>query len=52
MVSRWYGGVKLGGDRFRIINGVGRQAIVRLIEGEGRTVEGESTGKKKEGKKR
>lgn len=29
VVSRWYGGVKLGGDRFRIIGVVGREAIVR-----------------------
>lgn len=28
VVSRWYGGVKLGADRFRIINQVARQALV------------------------
>ncbi|MCJ1461330.1 eIF2 kinase Gcn2p negative regulator [Mycoblastus sanguinarius] len=28
VVSRWYGGVKLGPDRFRIINTVAREAIV------------------------
>lgn len=28
VVSRWYGGVKLGPDRFRIINGVAREALV------------------------
>ena len=28
VVSRWYGGVKLGPDRFRIINGVARDALV------------------------
>ena len=28
VVSRWYGGVQLGPDRFRIINGVARQALV------------------------
>jgi len=31
VVSRWYGGIKLGGDRFRIIGAVGREAVVRLI---------------------
>jgi len=28
MVTRWYGGVKLGPDRFRIINTVAREAII------------------------
>ncbi|MCJ1380800.1 eIF2 kinase Gcn2p negative regulator [Xylographa soralifera] len=28
VVSRWYGGVKLGPDRFRIINAVAREALV------------------------
>lgn len=28
VVSRWYGGVKLGPDRFSIINNVARQAVV------------------------
>ena len=28
VVSRWYGGVKLGSDRFRIINNVAREALV------------------------
>lgn len=28
VVSRWYGGVKLGPDRFRIINAVARDALV------------------------
>ena len=31
VVSRWYGGIKLGGDRFRIIGSVGRDAVVRLL---------------------
>ena len=31
VVSRWYGGVKLGPDRFRLINQVGREAV---MEGE------------------
>ena len=29
VVSRWYGGVKLGPDRFSIINNVAREAVVR-----------------------
>ena len=29
VVSRWYGGVKLGPDRFSIINNVARDAVVR-----------------------
>ncbi|GES58071.1 impact family protein [Aspergillus terreus] len=29
VVTRWYGGVLLGPDRFRIINAVGRDALVR-----------------------
>lgn len=30
IVTRWYGGIKLGGDRFRIINSVARDAVVKL----------------------
>lgn len=29
VVSRWYGGVKLGPDRFNIINNVAREAVVK-----------------------
>ena len=29
VVSRWFGGIKLGPDRFRIINAVGRDALVK-----------------------
>ena len=29
VVSRWYGGVQLGPDRFRIINAVAREAVVK-----------------------
>jgi len=29
VVTRWYGGVHLGPDRFRIINAAGRDALVR-----------------------
>ena len=32
IVTRWYGGIKLGGDRFRIINSVARDAVVKLQE--------------------
>jgi putative IMPACT (imprinted ancient) family translation regulator len=28
VVTRWYGGVKLGPDRFRVINNVAREALV------------------------
>ncbi|KAL9103080.1 MAG: hypothetical protein Q9163_001847 [Psora crenata] len=28
VVSRWYGGVKLGPDRFRLINQVGKEAVI------------------------
>ena len=35
VVSRWYGGVQLGPDRFRIINAVAREAIVRAGAGAG-----------------
>jgi hypothetical protein len=47
VVSRWYGGVKLGPDRFRIINTAAREAL--LLGGFAKdTKEGES---KKKGKK-
>ena len=38
VVSRWYGGIKLGPDRFRIINGVGKGALIRggFAKGEGK----------------
>lgn len=37
VVSRWYGGIKLGPDRFRIINNVGRDALIKggFAKGEG-----------------
>lgn len=51
VVTRWYGGVHLGPDRFRIINAVGRDALVR--GGFNRGASGSSTekGNKKKGKK-
>ena len=32
VVTRWYGGVKMGPDRFRVINRVAREAVVRFRE--------------------
>jgi Uncharacterized protein family UPF0029/RWD domain len=54
VVTRWYGGTKLGPDRFRIINSVARDALVKggFVKGEdekGR--EKEKAGKRKGGKK-
>lgn len=39
VVSRWYGGVKLGPDRFSIINNVAREAVVEGGWTKGRTVD-------------
>jgi len=44
VVSRWYGGVKLGPDRFRIINQVARDALV--VGGWVKDVENKKGGKK------
>ena len=30
VVSRWYGGILLGPDRFRLINNVAREAVIQL----------------------
>lgn len=47
VVTRWYGGVKLGPDRFRIINAAARDALVK-----GGFEKAQSTEKgKKKGKK-
>jgi hypothetical protein len=35
VVSRWFGGVKLGPDRFRIINQVVREVVVKGGWGKG-----------------
>jgi putative IMPACT (imprinted ancient) family translation regulator len=46
VVTRWYGGTKLGPDRFRIINAVAREALVRggFVQGlEEKGVEKEKT---------
>lgn len=53
VVTRWYGGVQLGPDRFRIINAVGRDALIKGgFSHKGTTDNSNSTkGKKKKGKK-
>ncbi|KAB8234760.1 putative aromatic amino acid aminotransferase [Aspergillus alliaceus] len=50
VVTRWYGGVLLGPDRFRIINAVGRDALVKGGFVKESTPGGNEKGKKK-GKK-
>lgn len=52
VVTRWYGGVKLGADRFRCINAVARETLVKggFVAGEKET-EKDSKGKGKKGKK-
>ncbi|GAD93569.1 impact family protein [Paecilomyces variotii No. 5] len=50
VVSRWYGGIKLGPDRFRIINAAGRDALVKGGFGKGEGSSANEKGKKK-GKK-
>ncbi|KAL2010646.1 hypothetical protein VTN00DRAFT_6453 [Thermoascus crustaceus] len=54
VVSRWYGGVKLGPDRFRLINAAGRDALIKggfaKNEGGGSSGTNDNKGKKK-GKK-
>lgn len=55
VVTRWYGGVKLGPARFGIINACGRGAIVKAGILGSKPGEGEDDGsekKKKEGKKK
>ena len=47
VVSRWYGGIKLGPDRFRLINTAAREALVL-----GGFVREEKEGKKGKGKKK
>lgn len=49
VVTRWYGGVQLGPDRFRIINSVARHAFVR--GGFVRDERGRTDGAKRKGKK-
>ncbi|KAL4804927.1 pyridoxal phosphate-dependent transferase [Aspergillus unguis] len=49
VVTRWYGGIHLGPDRFRIINAAGRDALVK--GGFGKEKEADSGKGKKKGKK-
>ncbi|KAF7509119.1 hypothetical protein GJ744_008346 [Endocarpon pusillum] len=51
VVSRWYGGVKLGPDRFRLINQAAREALLRAGFGEVGEEEKRGKGGKKRGKK-
>jgi hypothetical protein len=44
IVTRWYGGVHLGPDRFRIINTAAREALV--LGGFAKEAEGKKKGKK------
>lgn len=48
VVTRWYGGVKLGPDRFRCINSVAREALVKggFAKEEGEKNKGKGKGKK------
>ena len=48
VVTRWYGGVKLGPDRFRLINSVARDAIVKggFAKEEGDKTKGKGKSKK------
>ncbi|KAL4942759.1 hypothetical protein BDV06DRAFT_211581 [Aspergillus oleicola] len=51
VVTRWYGGVLLGPDRFRIINAAGRDALVKGGFGKEKEKEKEGEKGKKKGKK-
>ncbi|KAL2826010.1 ribosomal protein S5 domain 2-type protein [Aspergillus cavernicola] len=51
VVTRWYGGVLLGPDRFRLINAAGRDALVKGGLGKEKESGGAEKGKKKKGKK-
>lgn len=49
VVTRWYGGVQLGPDRFRFINQCGREAVLKVEEErKAREERKEGKGKKKE----
>lgn len=53
VVTRWYGGTKLGPDRFRIINSVARDALVRggFVKGEEEKGHEKDKGGRKKGKR-
>ncbi|EXJ91734.1 hypothetical protein A1O3_00284 [Capronia epimyces CBS 606.96] len=48
VVTRWYGGVKLGPDRFHAISSVAREALVKggFVKEEGKKAKGKGKGKK------
>lgn len=48
VVTRWYGGIQLGPDRFRIINAVGRDALIKggFVKESGSGEKGKKKGKK------
>jgi len=48
VVTRWYGGVKLGPDRFRLINNVAREVLLKggFVKEEGEKSKGKGKGKK------
>ena len=50
VVTRWYGGVKLGGERFRCIGNVAREVLVK--GGWGKNKEKEKDGSTTRGKKK
>lgn len=54
IVSRWYGGVKLGPSRFTIINNVARELLVAegYVPGAKDASEGTKSGKGASGKRR
>ena len=47
VVSRWFGGVLLGGDRFRIINQVAREAVLGVTEDGKERGDGKTNGREK-----
>lgn len=51
VVTRWYGGIHLGPDRFRIINAVGRDALIRGSFDKKQKESGGNEKDKKKGKK-
>ena len=53
VVTRWYGGTKLGPDRFRIINSVARDALVKggFVKTEDNKAHEKEKGGKRKGKK-
>ena len=52
VVTRWYGGVKLGGERFRCIGNVAREVLVKGGWGKNKEKEREKDGSTTRGKKK